>query len=237
MALPKRKIPQPSAPELGTDGRKALEVRVVRTEKRAQSDVATEDFNKETEDAERSHLGDYPHLRSPRWKERVFEEFRRSIEKIRTTRPENLRFYVVNPGNDTSLWHAFVLDPDAENVTALHATRAETNTYEFRGYRCKKGFASWHQEAERADVVVIEDEDVRITRYLLRNVEFGGHLLVPMKHVNAVRAAGRYDCVGIIEVHGSNAVMRENIGPEFWKKSEVRTEEAFRNAKTDEIDS
>ena len=86
-------------------------------------------------------------------------------------------------------------------------------------------------------MVVIEDEDVRITRYLLRNVEFGGHLLVPMKHVNAVRAAGRYDCVGIIEVHGSNAVMRENIGPEFWKKSEVRTEEAFRNAKTDEIDS
>lgn len=183
---------------------------------------------------ERKLLNDLPHLKARLGDIRMYRAFRREFAHIRKEDPKNLHFYVVYPENDIALTRAFGLENNAENVTFLHKTRAEKNAFELRGYRGEKGIAHWHEEAEKADVMVVMDEDVKITLYLLRNLVPGGLILMPMAHANALRANGRYECKGIIERHGTMARVNKSIGPDFWENSEVDTEEEFKRASSKE---
>ncbi|QQG38340.1 MAG: hypothetical protein HYS26_02200 [Candidatus Kaiserbacteria bacterium] len=184
------------------------------------------DFERELE----QDLKTDPYLEVHKSDIKKFRSFRRAFHLNRLN-PEDLDIYVVHPERNVAITRAFRKGDSIPHFRMLTERTAEADMLRKKSGldEIQKGAAEWH-EGERAKIVVVLDEEVTMTKHLLKNVESGGWLLCRLKGANAVRRTGKYETMGVIRA-GSTTV-DPNAG-DFWKKSEVDDEEAFKAAQTE----
>ena len=118
---------------------------------------------------------------------------------------------------------------DTGNVEILQYRAKE------RGYDATKGIAEKHRASERADIVIVMDEKVRPSSRILKNVAPGGWILLPLTHANVLRGTGKFKCMGILESEGVSPSVKD-AGEDFWKKTEIETDEELRDASEESED-
>jgi len=165
---------------------------------------------------------------------RAIRAFRNAFPSIKNTKPEDLNFYVINPGLDVAITRAFGLK-DSSNIEFLTETQGEARLLKERGYDATKGIAEKHRASERADIVIVMDEKVRPSSRILKNVAPGGWILLPLTHANVLRGTGKFKCMGILESEGVSPSVKD-AGEDFWKKTEIETDEELRDASEESED-
>ena len=137
---------------------------------------------------------------------------------------------VFGEDRDLSITRAFNLDSSAhltfttENKAAAHMLRVKGDVHAI------KADPEWHQFDKRGFIVVAMDDNIRVTKHLLKNVEPGGWFLCGIQVANALRGTGNYKLMGVIERGGSYPTVNKNVGEEFWAKMEIVGDEELRNA-------
>lgn len=163
---------------------------------------------------------------------KMLRAFRNAFPSLKHTDPENLNFYVINPEFNVAITRAFGLK-NSDNITFLTESRGEKKLLNRKLYDTIKGNPERKRLPERQDVVIVMDPDIRPTSRLLKNVAPGGWIVWPVRTANALRARGEYVCKGLLEKEGVSPSVK-NVDSDFWKKSEIETDEDLKNAQKEE---
>lgn len=136
----------------------------------------------------------------------------------------------------------FVLSYDDRDVSAEHVFGEESDVVFFtkgggkrraleaRGHEARKANLEKRSAGERADVVIMLDPSIQVTKRLVEHVEPGGWILCRIGAANSLRARGKYEFKGVIEKSGEGASISRREDATFWKSVEVDSEESFRQA-------
>src|SRR3989344_7112265 len=150
---------------------------------------------------------------------KALRAFRNAFSSIKHADPESLNIYVIHPERNVAITRAFGLT-NPEQISFLTETQGEAQLLNQKGYPTKKGIAEGHRTPARVNIMVVMDTHVRPTPRLLLNVAPGGWVLWPAAKANALRANGKYKCMGILE-----GGVAKDVGEDFWKNAEVSDEE------------
>lgn len=176
---------------------------------------------------ERSLRNDFPQFTAHHGDVRALGAFRR--EFIRPNRYEHLNIFVLAHEGDVSADRVFAEDEE-NNVVFYSTSKGVERALEARGHEAKKSNLERRTESERADVFIMLDPNVRVTKRLLENVAPGGWILCRLAAANSMRARGKYVFKGTIEKKGENASLSRREDPKFWKSVEVDSDKSFQGA-------
>src|SRR3989344_4524419 len=159
---------------------------------------------------------------------KAFRAFRRTFHLDRLN-ADSLNIYYVHPERNAAITRAFEKNGKVPHFDVLTESKDEAAMFaEKSGLPdVKKGDAEWHRTAERMDIVVVLDPEIRLTHHLLKNVAPGGWLLCRI--AEAARLRGKYKFMGVVERGSGDPHVRE-YGDEFWEKVEVRSDDEYSSA-------
>lgn len=175
---------------------------------------------------EKKFLGDFPKFTSHLGDMRALSAFRR---EFKLHNYDDLSVFVLAHGRDVSAEQVFAKDEESD-VVFYSTSRGVKNALEARGHDAEKKNLSKQSSGERADVFIMLDPDVRVTRTLLGNVAPGGWVLCRLGVANSLRTRGKYEFKAVIEKDGASARLGRRDDPTFWESVTVHSDESFREA-------
>lgn len=150
---------------------------------------------------------------------RLWRAFRRAFNLHHVDLNEK-EIIVYDPERDVAITRAFSLE-DSEHLTFVTERRADAHMLRVKGnIAAIKGQAEWHEFDRQGFIVVAMDDDIRVTKHLLKNVQRGGWFLCGIQVASALRGTGKYELKGVIE-RGPYPTVNKNVGEDFWKDIHV----------------
>lgn len=185
--------------------------------------------NSELNDSEfqKNILNDFPHFTNHREDVRLLSAV---CKKFNLNNYKNLNVFVLaydKENRDVSAGKAF-----GENeVVFFTKNKGRLKALEARGHEAEKRDLTRGKAGEQADVIVMLDSSITITKKLLENAAPGAFMIIRgAKAANTLRAHGTYTFKGIVESGSGNAHVSKHEDPNFWKNAEVDSEESFKEA-------
>jgi len=202
------------------------DLKVVNDKKKSELDTANEnDDNKSDEKFEDAFLRDFPHFTANRNDVRALATIRR---KFKLGRYEDLNVFVLAYDDDVSADRVFARD-DENNVVFYSTSKAVKRALEARGHAAKKADLEEHAESERADIFIMLDPEISVTKRLRQNIAPRGLVLCRLNAANSLRSYG-YSFRAIVEMNAGTPSFSRHDDPVFWKSVEVSSETSFREA-------
>ncbi len=187
-------------------------------------DLDAANDNKSDEKFEHAFLRDFPHFTANRRDVRALAAIRR---KFKLGRYEDLNVFILAYDHDISAERVFARD-DENNVVFYSTSKAVKRALEARGHAAKKADLEKHAESERADIFIMLDPEISVTKRLRQNIAPRGLVLCRLSAANSLRSYG-YSFRAIVEMSGGTPSFSRH-DPAFWKGVEVDSETSFREA-------
>lgn len=220
MSAPLRRQKIPASPE--------PHLKVANENKKFDLDAANDnesDNNKSDEKFEDVFLRDFPRFRANRNDVRALSAVRRAFK---LGRYEDLNVFILAYDHDISAERVFARD-DENNVVFYSTSKAVKRALEARGHAAKKADLEEHAESERADIFIMLDPEISVTKRLRQNIAPRGLVLCRLSAANSLRSYG-YSFRAIVEMNGGTPSLSRHDDPTFWKSVEVDSETSFREA-------
>lgn len=222
MSAPLRRQKIPASPE--------PHLKVANENKKFDLDAANDNEsndNKSDEKFEDAFLRDFPHFTANRQDVRALAAVRR---RLGLGRYHDLNIFVLMKKGDRDVSAERVFSSDDENNVIFYSTsKAIKRALEARGHDAKKANLEQHAESERADIFIMLDPEISVTKRLRQNIAPRGLVLCRLSAANSLRSCG-YSFRAIVEMNGSTPSLSRHDDPAFWKSVEVDSETSFREA-------
>ncbi|MBI2611009.1 hypothetical protein HYW60_03710 [Candidatus Kaiserbacteria bacterium] len=192
-------------------------------------DLDAANNNESNEQFEDAFLRDFPRFTANRSDVRALAAVRR---KFKLGRYHDLNIFVLAHDRDVSAERVF--GRDEENKVVFYSTsKAIKRALEARGHEARKADLEQHAESGRADIFIMLDPEISVTKRLRANIVPRGLVLCRLKNANSLRAYG-YSFRAIVDMNGGTPSLSRHDDPTFWKSVEVDSEGAFREASSEQ---
>jgi len=181
--------------------------------------------NESEKEFEETFLRDFPHFTAHRNDIRALAAVRR---KFNLGRYNDLNVFVLAHDRDISAECVFSRDEE-NNVVFYSTSKAIKRALEARGHDAKKANLEQHAESERADIFIMLDPEISVTKRLRENIAPRGFVLCRLQTANSLRAHG-YSFRAIVEMNNGTPSFSRHDDPTFWKSVEVDSETSFQEA-------
>lgn len=164
---------------------------------------------------------------------REWRAFRRAFN-LHNTNLNQKEIIILGEDRNVAITRAFNLDNSA-HLTFATESKAAAHMLETKGnIHAIKADPEWHHFEKRGFIVVARNDDLRVTKHLIKNVEPGGWFLCGVDVANALR--GKFKVMGVIEQGGAYPSINKSVGDDFWEDMGIESDDELRSApKTDGI--